>query len=311
MDSSAYRLLIERFLSRRSPATRATYLQSITAFARWIGAPSPDVAASWILSATCLEASAKVSAWLDDMAAAGLSQATLAARLAAIRSVVQLGRLTAMVDWSLEVPMPKVTPLRDTAGPGRAGVQAILRAAAGQASREKGARDVAILRLMYDLGLRRGEVAGARAENLDLAGRCLWVSEKGRPELARLTLPDGTAAALKAWLSWRGEHEGPLFYRLDNAGENLPELRPLTGRAIWDLVHELGAACGIEAHPHGFRHSAITDALDAGFDIRTVQRFSRHRKPEHVIRYDDNRKDLGASVSARLSLEVGDDVHRR
>lgn len=296
---------MERFLARRSPATRATHLQGLSAFARWLGAPSPASGLAWLLSAGVLEGNVRVSAWLDALAAAGRSPATIAARLSALRSAVQVGRMLGLVDWALEVPPPRLTPLRDTRGPGRAGVNALLGAAMGQRSREKAARDLAILRLLYDLALRRGEVAGIRLQDLDLKARVVKIQGKGQTEPVLLTLPPGTAAAVQAWLSWRGTAPGPLFHRLDPGGDNLDELHPITGRAVWDVVHGLGLACGLVARPHGLRHSAITDALDAGFDVREVRFFSRHRKLDHVVIYDDNRKDLGGAIAARLSVEVG------
>lgn len=301
-------LLLERFLSRRSPSTRETYLQGLTLFSRWLGAGTPAEGIAWLLDAGVLEASARVSAWLDALAAAGKSEATIGARLSALRSAVQLGRMLGMVDWELEVPPPRIQALRDTRGPGAEKVHALVRAAMAQPCREKAARDAAILRLLYDLGLRRGEVVSIQTKDLDLALKVVRITGKGRRDSVPLSLPEGTAAALRTWLSWRGEVQGPLFYRLDNAGANLDQVQPLTGRAVADMVHGLALGLGFDARPHGLRHSAITAALDAGFAIRDVQRFARHRSVSHTIRYDDNRADLGGAVAACLSLGV-DRVH--
>jgi hypothetical protein len=70
--------------------------------------------------------------------------------------------------------------------------------------------------------------------------------------------------------------------------------------------------------PHGFRHHAITRALDlTSGDLRRVQRFSRHRDPRTVLRYDDNRRDLGGEVASLVANETetfgsatGDEVER-
>lgn len=61
--------------------------------------------------------------------------------------------------------------------------------------------------------------------------------------------------------------------------------------------------------PHRVRHSSITTALDAtGGNVRAVQQLSRHAKPEIVIRYDDNRKDLQGEVTGVLSGLLGEDL---
>ena len=77
--------------------------------------------------------------------------------------------------------------------------------------------------------------------------------------------------------------------------------RRLTGRSHHRIVKALGEAAGLGAvRPHGLRHAAITEALDAtNGNVRAVQRFSRHRDLRVLNTYDDNRQDLAGEV-ARL-----------
>ena len=59
---------------------------------------------------------------------------------------------------------------------------------------------------------------------------------------------------------------------------------------------------GPAARPHGLRHAAITEALDAtGGDVRAVQRFSRHRSLATLQLYDDSRQDLGGQVAHKVA----------
>src|SRR3989442_1290212 len=62
-----------------------------------------------------------------------------------------------VVAWTLEVPGLKAEAYRDTRGPGVRGVRRLLRATAARRD-AKGARDRAIVRLLFDLGLRRAEI---------------------------------------------------------------------------------------------------------------------------------------------------------
>jgi integrase/recombinase XerC len=53
--------------------------------------------------------------------------------------------------------------------------------------------------------------------------------------------------------------------------------------------------------PHRIRHSAITAALDAtNGDVRKVQRFSRHKKLDTLMIYDDNRSNMQGEISDLL-----------
>jgi integrase/recombinase XerC len=168
---------------------------------------------------------------------------------------------------------------------------------------------LAILRALFELGLRRGEVSSLDVRHFDRAGRGLLVLGKGRSQRERLTVPEGTAQAIERWLAVHprrgpaGPPDGaPLFVALNPAARG----KRLTGNGIYRVVRGLGEAIGIQARPHGVRHSAITRLLDLGQDLRTVQRFSRHRSVQTVLKYDDNRQDLAGGLARRLAEDLGD-----
>ena len=70
-------------------------------------------------------------------------------------------------------------PYRDTGGPGRDGFRAMLDAAGAQPG-PKGLRDVALLRLLHDLGLRRSEAVRLDIEDVDLPGNRIFILGRGR-----------------------------------------------------------------------------------------------------------------------------------
>src|SRR5215210_8819466 len=72
-----------------------------------------------------------------------------------------------------------VWPYRDTGGPGRAGFRAMLDAAGAQPG-PKGLRDVALLHLLHDLGLRRSEAVRLDIEDVDLPGKRISLLGRGR-----------------------------------------------------------------------------------------------------------------------------------
>jgi integrase/recombinase XerC len=233
-----------------------------------------------------------------------LKPATIARRLAALRSVVKMARMIGRVSWTLDVESPKVKPYRDTRGPDDDGWEAMLaeaeRAAADDRRdkrRNKPIRDLAILRLLHDLGLRRGELVGLDLADVKQGGRTIAVVGKGESDPVSLTLPDETRAALAKWIERRGNVSGPLFTR---RGKATVRADRLTGTAVFLIVRDLGRKAGLseDTRPHGLRHSAITCALEQNNgNIRDVARFSRHADLRTVARYDDNRQDIAGRVA--------------
>jgi integrase/recombinase XerC len=290
--------LVEAFLAGRSPRTVRAYSGDLSDFAGIVGAATVAAAAAQLLAGGAGQANALALDYRTDLLNRGLSPATVNRRLAALRSLVKLGRLLGLVAWSLEAEGVKSEAYRDTRGPGRDGFRRLLAVLADRHD-AKGVRDRALLRLTYDLGLRRAEAVGIDVADLDREAGTVAVLGKGRREKITLTLPAPTEAALDAWLAVRGTGPGPLFHRLDRAGKGKGRL---TGAGVYDIIVSLGRRVGLRVRPHGLRHSAITSALDAtNGDIRAVQRFSRHKDVRVIARYDDNRQDLAGQVARKVA----------
>jgi integrase/recombinase XerC len=290
--------LIEMFLSGRSPQTVRAYAGDLADFARFAGADSNAAAAARLLAGGAGQANGMAFDFRADLLRRGLSAATINRRLAALRSLTKLGRLLGLVGWSLEVEGVRSENYRDTRGPGRDGVRRLLAALADRQD-AKGVRDRALLRLLYDLGLRRAEAVGIDLEDVDREAGTVAVLGKGRTQKVALTLPEPTQEALNAWLAVRGTGPGALFHRLDSADKGKGRL---AGAGVYDIIVSLGRRTGLRVRPHGLRHAAITEALDlTGGDIRAVQRFSRHRDVRTIGLYDDNRTDLAGIVARKVS----------
>src|SRR4051812_19012773 len=82
-------------------------------------------------------------------------------------------------------------------------VNALDRRAAGAQPGPKGLRDVALLRLLHDLGLRRSEAVRLDIEDVDLQRNWIFISGKTRSQRELVSLPEPTRAALSAWLKAR------------------------------------------------------------------------------------------------------------
>jgi len=295
-SSLTHQQLISAFLSGRNEKTIKAYRQDLQDFSLFLGTSSIDQAARSFLNCVHGQANALALSYKTNLIDRGLQAATVNRRLAALRSLVKLARTLGLVSWTLEIENMKSESYRDTKGPGKDGYRTMLDQING--SKIKNIRDRAILHLLYDLGLRRGEVVALDLADIDLPGNTLAVLGKGRTQKVNLTLPDQTRAALLEWLSVRGITPGALFINFDHAGKG----SRLTGDGLYKIIRGLGNKAGIKARPHGLRHSAITEALDlTNGNIRAVAKFSRHKNIQVLTAYDDNRSDLGGEVAQMVA----------
>jgi integrase/recombinase XerC len=297
--------LLERFLARQLESTRRAYQRDLEDFARWLGAASAQQAAELLLSPPSPgPANQLVHDYVSHLRRRRLSGATVNRRLAALRALVRLARSFGLVPWALDVPGERVRGYRDTRGPDVAGARRLAQGLRRQDA--KGARDRAILRLLWDLGLHRSEVAELDLAHLDLGAGTVAVRGKGEAGLGPLTLPEETQAALRAWVEVRGLDPGPLFHSLDRAAASRSaQPQRLSPTSIYRELRRLGDRVQVKARPHGVRHGAITTVLDLnGGDVRAAQRFSRHQDVRTLLRYDDNRQDIGGKMARLVASTV-------
>lgn len=142
-----------------------------------------------------------------------------------------------------------------------------------------GARDRALLEVLYSTGCRVAEAAALILSHIDLEqGTALLRGKGGKQRMALLGEP--SIAALRVWL----ERRGALLRRAGRAGEEALFLnrfgRPLSARWIFQTVAARARAVGIQTplSPHGLRHSFATHLLDRGADLRTVQELLGHAR---------------------------------
>jgi integrase/recombinase XerC len=306
------RQLADGFFARYSGTTLRTYRGKLLAYGAWLGVPLDQLPAT-LLQRGAVQVHVDVEhyrAYLRDERLA--SPATINGHLAALRSLVRFLRRVHACTWTLDAPSERATAYRETAGPGIRTAGSLLRAAARQPDARKAARDVALVRLLFDRALRRGEVVGLDLTHVvlgeDAIPRAVLVRAKGKRERESLTLPPKTAAALAAWMSARGTEPGALFVALDpGAGRAGRGGRPrgladrLSGEGVAHILATLGASLGVRVRPHGLRHTAITALLDSGAGLREAQRFSRHADPRTLMRYDDNRSDISGEMARIVS----------
>jgi site-specific recombinase XerD len=205
--------------------------------------------------------------------------------LAALRGVLRYAFKLGLVDADHHARSVSIGAVRGTRLPrGRGLVQGELRAlfSVCDAARPNGARDAALLAVLYAGGLRRSEAVALNLDNY--RDGQLVVRGKGNKE--RLTfLTSGAERALAAWLGHRGTQAGPLFLPVTKGG--IIEHRRMSDQAVLDAVRRIGRRAGVQQFsPHDLRRSFVSDLLDAGADISTVQQLAGHAQVTTTARYD-------------------------
>jgi integrase/recombinase XerC len=293
--------LIERWKEGRSPRTLRAYANDLQTFATWMKAPSVGAAINALLSMDQGEANELVRSYRSGLIDQGVAPATINRRLSALRSLVALGKEFGYVTFDLATKNVRSEAYRDTRGPEPDTMVVLLEYAKAQPHRAKAARDVAIFLLLgYGRALRRGEVVELDLAHFDPRGSRLSVLRKGKRERKWLSLDPLVTRRLQTWVTLRGKEPGPLFLQLGKGGRVLAGRR-LSGDGIHKILQAMGAKLGGVIRPHGLRHAAITAALDeTNGNVRAAREFSGHASVEVLMRYDDNRKDVGGEVASKV-----------
>ncbi len=147
-----------------------------------------------------------------------------------------------------------------------------------------GARDAALLAVLYTTGARRAEVAALRREDYDPGERSLRITGKGGRQRLEY-VHEGAAALLAAWLAADDRPSGPLFKPVHRSGA--VQHRPMTDAAVRNAVVKRRKEASLPpVTPHDFRRTFIGDLLDQGVDLATVQQLVGHASPATTARYD-------------------------
>ena len=144
-----------------------------------------------------------------------------------------------------------------------------------------GRRDFAILTLMLRLGLRAGEVAALRCDDLDWRHGEILIRGKGNRQ-ERLPLPADVGQAVAGWLRrGRPRCQCPGVFTTLRA-----PLGTLTAATVSSLVGRAARRAGLSGvSAHRLRYFAATELLRAGAEFGEVQQVLRHANIRHTAAY--------------------------
>lgn len=140
-------------------------------------------------------------------------------------------------------------------------------------------RDLAIIDLLYSTGIRVGELVNLNIDDIDLEGRECIVYGKGDKE-RRVYFDAKAKIHLKEYIETRFDDNEALFVTLHAPYKRLK----ISGIEI--RLRNLGKKLDLDRiHPHKFRRSMATRAIDKGMPIEQVQKILGHSQIDTTMQY--------------------------
>jgi integrase/recombinase XerD len=154
----------------------------------------------------------------------------------------------------------------------------------GTTSEQVCIRNEVILWVLYDTGIRLGELCGLQLKDYDADRDWLIVRGKGQKE-RKITIGHNASIKLKRYLSvWRdkfpaADYDTHLFLHTEGA---------LTSHGVQSMIRRLSKRAGFDdkrIYPHLFRHSFAVRFLMMGGDIFSLQELLGHEDMETIRNY--------------------------
>lgn len=141
-------------------------------------------------------------------------------------------------------------------------------------------KEKAVIAFLSTTACRVGELVGVKIEDVDMQEREVKVFGKGGKE--RVTFFDAkTKLALENYLETRSDNCPFLF-----VNENSREKHGCTTGSIERIVANVGKRAGVDnAHPHRFRRTVATRAIDRGMPIEQVKELLGHSQIQTTMIY--------------------------
>jgi len=164
-----------------------------------------------------------------------------------------------------------------------------------------------LLMTLYATGLRRAELARLKVSDVDSQRMVVHVQGgKGRKDRDVLLSPNLLDELKRHWHRLRRKPSVWLFPSRHARASDCP----ITSKAIYHACKSAArrAALPKNVHPHTLRHCFATHLLEAGADLRTIQKLLGHSDLEETARYLHlSQRHLNATASPLDSLKLKDE----
>jgi len=271
-----------------SPHTLRAYERELRAFVAYIlKTQGHDTAPSAIEHTS-------IRAYLGSLYERGLSKASAARALAAVRSwfrwLARFSHVQQNVASLVATPrLPKHLPRVPSIEQMNRVIDSIdTNNAHEDATAAWPTRDAVIFELLYGCGIRNAELTGLNLADIHWANEAVLVRGKGQKQ-RYVPLGDAAAQAVRAYLAERQARLAAAQRNTEALVLNL-HLRGngrLSTRSVARIVKRIAVQRGLssDVHPHTLRHAFGTHLLEEGADLRSIQELLGHERLSTTQRY--------------------------
>jgi integrase/recombinase XerC len=274
-----------------SAHTLRAYRRELQGFTAWVGMQYGEEQSADRIEHT------HIRAWLATLYERGLSKASAARALAAVRGwfkwLARAGHVEQNAASLVATPrLPRHLPRVPSIEQMNRVVDSVEEDAASWP-----ARDAAILELLYGCGMRNAELTGLNLDDIHWANEAILVRGKGQKQ-RYVPLGEAAAQAVRSYLAERSAKLAAagkgkrvatpaLFVNLQLRGLGKAGQARLTTRSVGRIVKRIAILRGLsgDVHPHTLRHAFGTHLLEEGADLRAIQELLGHERLSTTQRY--------------------------
>jgi integrase len=299
--------VVTAWLANGKKATQSAYRAALRSLSRWIcGAYDVD----WqhgpirLLSMQPESATATVIAYKQYMSEQMYSPNSIALHMRAIKSLSKFAFVSGASPWCMDgVRIPRPTIYKDTRGPGSKAVQSLVEACMSDGT-ARGSRDLCMILLNHDAGLRLSEICSLKYDDLDLEHGRILIQGKARDDSEYVDLPNSVVVELRRYLRVRlprndeADRGGSLWLRACPDGSMIHINSNVGIRSYAFILKKRAREAGVKhLSSHGLRHSGATAVARVTKSVFDVASYLRHSNTATAQVYVD--RELGAAKTAR------------
>jgi site-specific recombinase XerD len=293
---------VATYLGRLAAGSRRGQLDALNTIARLLSKGSADAEGiDW--ASLKYPQTAAIRAALSDRYAPNTTKRMLAALRGVLKECWRLG----LIVHDEYARAADIAPVRGQLAPrGRAlneaELEALFRTCQADMS-PAGVRDVAILGLLYGLGLRRSELVRLDVVDFHSGDGVLTIQGKGNQARTGHVVEEARTV-LERWLRVRGLATGPMFFPVTKSGNFVS--RRLTPEGIAQILVKRAVEADVDRFScHDLRRSFVTHLLDAGADLVVVQKLAGHRQISTTAIYDKRGEAAKLKAIELVRIPIG------